>query len=279
MNQEYVCPYCRQNSYAKTSKKSGKFNNWGAVSMHTSRCKLNNNSYIICPIYGPLLIADLELLGINNIKKIYPKLALKYKFKKAKINGMCSTDFSNSYTKDSLIKDIQKFYKEFHKIPSTRDFKYNSEYPSPDTIIYHFGTWNFAIETAGFTPNIQNGFGINTYGLDKHLYRSKAEAYFADNYLFNKYEYVIEPSYPAPHNKYYDWYVKDLGLYIELDGGCRPAITIEKIAINKALDRKCVIVNTDSIYDSNYVIEVLANTQTKVKSLLLQSCESVILYV
>lgn len=260
MNQEYACPYCQQNTYAKTSKKSGKFNNWGVVSRHTAKCKLNNSRYIISPIYGPLLIADLELLGISNIKTIYPNLILKYKLKKARAKDMCSTDFSNKYTKNSIIKDIQKFYKDSYKIPSTRDFKYNDEYPSPNTVIYHFGTWNDAIEAAGFQPNIQNGFGVNTYGLDKHLYRSKAEAYFADNYLFNKYEYLVEPTYPAPHNKYYDWYIKDLDLYIELDGGCRPDTTIEKIEINKSLGRKLVILTTDSIYDNNYIIAILSST-------------------
>ena len=110
---------------------------------------------------------------------------------------------------------------------------------------------NKAIEAAGFEPNIQNGFGIDTYGLDGHLYRSQAEAYFADNFLYGKYKYVVEPKYPEPHNKFYDWYIEDLNVYIELDGGLRPQVIEEKIEINKNLGRKLLVYTTEQIYKLN----------------------------
>lgn len=259
MNQEYKCPYCGQSSYAKTSKKRGKYSSWKAVSMHTSRCLLNDNSYIICDIYGPLLISNLELLGANALKKQYPKLSLKSKLKNARKKSICTTDFSNYYTKQVILDLIRAFYEKHNKVPSTRDFKYDSNYPTPDTVAYHFGSWNNAIIAANLTPIIQNGFGKNTYGKDGNLYRSLAEAYFADNYLYNKYEYVIEPKYPKPYNRYYDWYIPSIDLYIELDGGCRPEIIEQKIKINESLSRICVVIPVECIQDSAYVKSLLRN--------------------
>jgi hypothetical protein len=141
--------------------------------------------------------------------------------------------FRHFSSKEDIIKAIIHFKLVFGRIPGVRDFGSNNPgYPNHDTVKTHFGSWNAAIEAAGFIPNIQNGFGVNTRGLDDHLYRSMAEACFVDTYLYSKYDYIIEPKYPAPHNKYYDWYIPSLDLYIELDGGCRPETTKEKIAIN-----------------------------------------------
>lgn len=162
------------------------------------------------------------------------------------MSGFSSKNQGN-YTKEKIIKAIQDFYRLNNRIPTTVDFHKNIKYPSFTTVQKYFITWNNAIEAAGFEPNTKQLFGVHTYGRDGHLYRSQAEAYFADNYLFNKVEYEIEPKYPYPHYRFYDWYITELDLYIELDGGIRPEITKQKIEINKRLNRHCLLINTSEV--------------------------------
>lgn len=79
--------------------------------------------------------------------------------------------------------------------------------------------------------------------------------YFADTFLYGNYTYDIEPKYPEPHNRYYDWYVHELDLYIELDGGIRPEVIKEKVSINKKLGRNLKVVKTSEIYVSTFNLE------------------------
>lgn len=162
-----------------------------------------------------------------------------------------------SWDTESIIDVIQKFVLDKDHIPKLRDFKYSKEYPDPDTVQRYFGSWNKAIEAAGFKPNIQNGFGINTVAKDGQIYRSAHEAYFVNTYLYGKYDYVIEPKYPSPYSYYYDWYIPSLDLYIELDGGCRPYRIKEKLAINEAKGINCIFINTDNLYNKPYVSQLL----------------------
>jgi hypothetical protein len=165
---------------------------------------------------------------------------------------------TNNYpdcTKEGIIAAIQLFYLENNVIPIKNDFLKNNKYPSSSSVITTFGSWNAAIEAAGLPIKNTSTYGVPTKALDKHLYRSKAEAYFVNNYLFNKYEYVIEPKYPNPHNKYYDWYISSLDLYIELDGELRPETIKEKVEINKQLNRNCLFIKTKDIY-KGYTFEV-----------------------
>jgi hypothetical protein len=150
-------------------------------------------------------------------------------------------------SKEGLILAIKRFYIENNKVPIIKDFNKNPSYPTADAIKKCFGSWNAGIEAAGLAINTSGTYGIVTIGLDKHLYRSRAEAYFVDNYLFGRYEYIIEPKYPNA-NKMYDWYIPSLDLYIELDGELRPETIKEKIEINKQLNRKCLFIKTKDIY-------------------------------
>lgn len=157
--------------------------------------------------------------------------------------GLSINNRHNYYNKTILIDIILDYIAATGELPTIRNFKYSS------SCIRHFGSLNAAIQAAGFEPNIQNGFGVDTYGLDGHLYRSQAEAYFADNFLYGRYEYIVEPKYPKPYNRYYDWYIPELDLYIELDGGLRPETTLEKIKLNEQLGKNVVFYNTDEIYN------------------------------
>jgi hypothetical protein len=263
MNQEYKCPYCGSDSYAKNGKKEGKFTSWLIVNKHISSCIKNDKSFLIDNFYGPLPISAINNLSALELKIQYPNLKVRYK-RLIKNNGK---NYRIKWSEDTIIQAIKAFYIKNNKIPAARDFNKTSyEYPNSRTVRNYFGTWNSAIEKAGFIPNIQNGYGIDTKGLYGHTYRSKYEAYFADNYLFGTYDYVVEPKYPEPYNKYYDWYIPSIDLYIELDGGIRPEITKEKLAINKLLNRKLLLLSTQDIY-SNQKIEKWCKILSSVKDI------------
>lgn len=257
MNQEYKCPYCGQEEYAKTSSKQGKFNSWEPVIKHQSRCSKVTHCYIITKEYGPILVSELLSITAKEIKIKYPKANIAGKLHHLRKSGIISSvpALCIKHTKDDIIKSIQFFVSNYGRIPAMREF--TDIYPSYTSAKRLFGSWNNAIEAAGFAPMIQNGYGNNTYGLDGNLYRSAAEAYFSDTYLYNRYTYIVEPRYPDPYVRYYDWYVKDLDLYIELDGGLRPHITQEKIAINKILNRYCLFITTDNIYNHNKLTDFI----------------------
>jgi len=165
-------------NYNKKQKKN--FDNQRSLSAHISKCKLN-------PVY------------------------LKEKIIKPKVGIF-------AYKKEDIIIAIQKFFQENKRIPYFRDFQRNPKYPGRDAAIRLFGSWNKAIEASGFTPNIQTGFGVNTLGKDGILYASAVEAYFSDNFLFSKFDYIYEPSYPDNSGRKFDFYVPALSLFIEING-------------------------------------------------------------
>ena len=152
-------------------------------------------------------------------------------------------------SKEGCIEAIQRFYKENNRSPTYNDFIKNPNYPSNTTVARCFGSWVNALIAANVKLNTYKGYGQPTSAKDTHIYRSQAEAYFVDNFLFEKYNYQIEPRYPNNINKYYDWYIPELNLYIELDGGLRPETTKEKIILNKQLGRDCLFIKVKSIYN------------------------------
>lgn len=171
-------------------------------------------------------------------------------WKKALITAGLPTNYVGAkkiYTKESIIVSIKDFYVLNSRNPQVIDFTNNSTYPSFSSVVRHFGTWYGALEASGLRIDNQQ-FGVRTLAADNHLYRSYAEAYFVDNYLYNKYDYIIEPKYPKPHTYIYDWYIPSIDLYIELDGGIRPERTKEKRHTNTLLGRKCLFIDTKSIY-------------------------------
>ena len=157
------------------------------------------------------------------------------------------------WSPERCIQAIQMFYTENDRIPVSRDFtKSDGKYPSNGTVSNLFGTWNKGIEAAGFISASCSIYGVLTIGKDGHQYLSKMEAYFCDKYLFEQYDYEIEPHYPEPNSIWrYDWYLSALDLYIELDGGIRPWRMREKIAFNEELGRKCLVVNIENINKIN----------------------------
>lgn len=57
---------------------------------------------------------------------------------------------NSRYTDNELINYIKKFYIENGKPPSITDFNGNLNYPSHQTFVYRFGTWNNVLKLAGF---------------------------------------------------------------------------------------------------------------------------------
>ena len=243
------CIYCKK-----------QFKTWKSVRGHTSHCTKNTGEYFIDLNYGPIHYTDCLGLSGLQFKHKYPNL-------KTTLSNIIQTFIRkgfvvdiktrNIWNKTTILNSIKDFYSLNNRIPQIRDFeKTNGKYPNRETVKDLFGTWNTAIQEAGFIPNVQNGFGLNTYGDDGILYRSRYEADFSNKFLYNKYEYYIEPKYPEPFNKYYDWYIKDLDLYIELDGEIRPEVIENKIKINKELNRSLLVVKTSEIDKFNTLIQL-----------------------
>jgi hypothetical protein len=152
-----------------------------------------------------------------------------------------------NYTKKEIINYIKLFYEKNNKIPTVKDWQNNLEYPTSEYVVKIFSSWNNAIEAAGFIPNINSQYGTRTIAKDGILYRSLAETYFVNNFLYEKEKYFYEIKYPEPYNKYYDFYLPERNLYIEIDGGLRPQVIQEKIEINKKLGRNLLVIPTKDI--------------------------------
>lgn len=138
-----------------------------------------------------------------------------------------------SRTKQGLTKKLFDTYKDL--LSST-------------VVLQFYTTWDKALASNNIPPSRSSLYGIATLALDKHLYRSKAEAHFIDMYLYSKYTYEIEPKYPES-NWRYDWYVRELDLYVELAGGLRPDRVMSKIEVNKSLGRKLLVATYEDVYN------------------------------
>ncbi len=236
VNQQFNCPYCNKINISFTS--------WKSVRAHASNCSLNNKKYIFCEIYGPILIESIK--SIRDFRKMYPNTSLHYSvFANLRKTGKCKIKYEKC-TKQECIDAIHEYYDIEKCIPQVRTFSnYKNHFPSVPTVINLFGTWNQAILESGFTPDYTNSFGISTIAKDNNKYRSKAEARFVNEYLYNKHEYKYEVKYPN-HSRIYDFYLPKFDLYIEIDGGLRPEVIHEKVEINKLLNRNLIVITTQN---------------------------------
>lgn len=257
----FKCPYCQQDSYAKSSKKKGKFESWKAVRAHLIKCTKNNHTYYIDSIYGSIHYTEFCNKSAAEIRNKFPNIIPPLAdIRKCFYERGIDINYSFEWDKKSIINKLQEFVIKNNRIPSSKEIlnrTTNISYPALNTIQKHFGSWNNAIKAAGFEPDYNDGYGNRTVAKDAVLYRSKAEAYFVDTYLYNKYKYVYEKSYDN-HNKRYDFYIPDLNLYIELDGGLRPQVIEDKIIINKEEGKNLLVIKSSDIYNKKSLQEFIA---------------------
>lgn len=82
----------------------------------------------------------------------------KYKslnnFREAFGFGRRNEKFTKRYTEDMKIAELRKFYNQSGRIPRVSDFRIRI--PSDKAILRHFGSWNRALEMAGFNKLIKD---------------------------------------------------------------------------------------------------------------------------
>jgi hypothetical protein len=309
INTQFLCPYCN-NSYNNNKRL---FTSWKGVSSHARDCISNkDNSYVFDSTQGSIHVSVFQKgYSSNYIRYLYPNLTrtlthIKSKFTErgfivdantsvnwSDVELLCilhtyyklfskipiGSDFDEllGYPKDTtyskyfgswnnaleeagfitphlrdwsqakIIQAIQSFVSRNGRIPQAIEFKSN---PSKSTVTEYFETWNDAIAAAGFIPNYNNGFGTRTLGNDNILYMSGAEAYFVNNYLYNRYIYEYEK--PYGNGWFYDFYLPEKDLFIELTGGLFPSRIEEKVLFNKLHNRNCLIISTMDIYKKGF---------------------------
>ena len=249
MNTDYKCPYCEKTHY---SAKKQRFNNWKAIRAHAKTCTKNSNSYMICEYYGPISLDVLNRYdNTQNFRKDYPNISFNLSSQWQSLRKSGKTEIKTIY-KDwdalSIINSIKEFHTINNRIPQSREFIGDTNYPSYTTVIRHFDSWNLAIEASGFIANYDNGFGVRTVALDGILYRSKMEAYFVDKYLYNIHKYEYEK--PYGNGWFYDFYLPDKDLHIELTAGIKPERIKEKIIFNETNNRNFLVFYPKDIYNN-----------------------------
>lgn len=111
------------------------------------------------------------------------------------------------YTKSDLLDLIRDFVGIRGRIPLYYEFACNQRYPDSDTYRVSFGSWNRAIELAGFQPNCSSlGFAVRAK--DSHVCRSLPEKIIDDWLTDRGIDHEKEVLYPAS-NLRADWKVGD----------------------------------------------------------------------
>ena len=116
----------------------------------------------------------------------------------------------SKYSMDSIVKIIQDLYYKHERIPVKYELQYLYE-PARKL----FGTWNKAIEAAGFDPNPVM-FAKHYMAKDGHNCDSLAEK-IVDDYLFARHvEHQIHVPYPFNNGMKCDFKIKDT--WVEIFG-------------------------------------------------------------
>ena len=242
----FKCPYCSKNT----------FTSWKSVRGHITSCSNKTGEYYISMIYGPIHYTVFIDKTYKEIKQLYPEIhTLSTIMDGLSIRGI-NIDYirQQCWSKDNILTKLKEFTLSNNRSPIALDFSNDINYPSHQTVVNHFGSWNQALLEAGLEININSGFGIPTIAKDNIKYRSKAEAYFVDNYLYNKYLYIYEPKYTDGSKKLYDFYLPELDLYIELTDGLQPERIQEKILINKEQNKNLLVLTVDDMYNNKILL-------------------------
>lgn len=120
------------------------------------------------------------------------------------------------YTKERLIEIIQDFQERKGRIPFHSEFSKDRDYPNPSTYCDVFGSWNEAIQLAGFMPNSAS-LGKILIAEDGHKCLSFAEKLIDDWLSNHKIKHEKEVYYPNSKLRA-DWLISRI--YVEYFGIC-----------------------------------------------------------
>ena len=127
---------------------------------------------------------------------------------------------ARSYTSEQLIDIIKQFTQKFERVPARREME-----GIVKSCIKIFGSWNNAIQAAGFIPNRSHDNRmykrVSTKAIDGHLCDSVSEL-LIDNWLYkNNILHERDVYYPKTHHKA-DWAVsiknKNKKIFVEYFG-------------------------------------------------------------
>lgn len=199
----------------------------------------------------------------NNIKKwglSAPKIILNEEERRirklagSKLGGINRwLNYHSKYTKESVVLEIQDFVSQNSRLPVKREMQR----------LYvrareNFGTWNKAIEAAGFKPNPVL-FAEHQVAEDGHKCDSIAEK-IIDDYLYKE-GIRHERNFPYPGRKYTaDFKVRDkIVEYFGLAGEHERYDQLRKIKMDiaKRLNLKLIIIYPEDLYSSGGLNRVL----------------------
>lgn len=129
-------------------------------------------------------------------------------------SAVCRKGVRRRFTKEQLIKSLQRTSREIGRVPAKRDVEEICY-----ACVYYFGSWNKAILAAGLKPDRSHSQRMYkramTKAKDGHLCDSVSEA-LIDNWLTDhKIDHSRDNPYPTTHHKA-DWNVG--GVFVEYFG-------------------------------------------------------------
>jgi hypothetical protein len=102
---------------------------------------------------------------------------------------------SQSYTDEGLLKCLRQFYEENGRVPETRDFIGNPNYPGYSVYQLRFGSWNDAIMYTGIRPN---KVGPKEKYTDEELLESLRRFEREEGRIPEMSDFYNNPKYPGP---------------------------------------------------------------------------------
>jgi len=177
---------------------------------------------------------------------------------------------ASGYTYGQLIDIIKKFTQEFKRVPARREMEKISK-----PCVKIFGSWNKAIQTAGFTPNRSHDNRmykrVHAKAIDGHLCDSVSEL-LIDNWLYkNNVPHTRDASYPTTHHKA-DWKIlaKNKEVFAEYFGLANDSSRYdrsirEKETLCKKYNIDLIGIRPKDIYPKNHLE---ANLKNKFKDFL-----------
>ncbi|MFQ5340802.1 MAG: homing endonuclease associated repeat-containing protein [Anaerolineae bacterium] len=161
----------------------------------------DTTSETVCANCGESFPRRASLLETDNLTFCSRSCAASYN------NSRGATGRKRRYSREDIIDAFHDFYRENGRPPRCIDFERRS--PNRWTVVSKFGSWNNAVEAAGFETNSPSGFGSGTFAADGHWCDSQAERVIDDWLFQNGVPHGKEPDYPGDNSYRADWLIGD----------------------------------------------------------------------